>query len=95
MPGIQVYTDPEMKRRIELTAARLDVPVTQYCLEAIKQRLEDEELLDKEMIDIPANPEREDVDVIADLRTLRERILERRGGQPITRDILDELQEET
>lgn len=93
MPRIQVYTDPEMKRRIELAAARLDIPVTQYCLEAIEQRLADEEMLEKEKIEIPVKPEK-DEDLIADLQALREKILERRGGRPITRDVLDELREE-
>lgn len=93
MPRIQVYTDPEMKRRIELAAARRNVAVTQYCLEAISQRLADEEMLEKETIEIPVRPEK-DESLIADLRALRERILERRGGRPITRDVLDELRDE-
>jgi len=93
MPRIQVYTDPEMKRRIELAAARRNVPVTQYCLEAISQRLADEEMLERETIEIPVSPEK-DENLIADLRALRERILERRGGRRITRDVLDELRDE-
>lgn len=93
MPRIQVYTDLEMKRRIELAAARRNVAVTQYCLEAISQRLADEEMLEKETIEIPVRPEK-DESLIADLRALRERILERRGGRPITRDVLDELRTE-
>jgi hypothetical protein len=28
---IQVYADPELKRRIELAAAKHNVPVTEYC----------------------------------------------------------------
>lgn len=94
MPRIQVYTDAETKRRIELAAARRDIAVTQYCLEAIRQRLADEEMLEKEKIEIPIRPEEKDENLIADLRALRERILERRGGRPITRDVLDELRDE-
>jgi uncharacterized protein (DUF1778 family) len=36
---IQVYADEETRRRIALAAARQNVPITQYCLDAIKQQL--------------------------------------------------------
>ena len=83
MPRIQVYTDPETKRRIELAAARLDVAVTQYCLEAIRQRLADEEMLEKEKIEIPVKPQKDET-LIADLRALREpdSCRPRRSGLP-------------
>jgi hypothetical protein len=93
MPRIQVYTDPEMKRRIELAAARWNVAVTHYCLEAIQERLEEEEMLEKERIEIPVKPEQNE-DLLADLRALREKVLIRREGRPITRDVLNELREE-
>lgn len=95
MPRIQVYTDPQMKRRIELAAARLDVPVTQYCLEAIEQRLADEEMLEKETIEIPVTPPEKDETLIDDLRALRERILAERGGRPIDIDtLIEEMRDE-
>ena len=43
---IQVYVDRETKRRIELAAAIFDVPVTEYCLTAIRQELTDDDLLE-------------------------------------------------
>lgn len=85
MPRIQVYTDPEMKRRIQLAAARHNTPVTQYCLEAIEQRLADEGLLDQDKIEIPIKPE-ESEDLISDLRALRQKILADRDGAPINID---------
>lgn len=95
MPRIQVYTDAETKRRIELAAARRDVAVTQYCLEAIRQRLADEEMLEKEKIEIPVRPEEKDENLIADLRALRERILAERGGKLIDVDqIIETMREE-
>lgn len=39
---IQVYTDPATKRRIELAAAKVNLPVTEYCLRAIEQQLADD-----------------------------------------------------
>lgn len=94
MPRIQVYTDPETKRRIELAAARLDIPVTQYCLEAIEQRLADEEMLEKEKIEILVKPEK-DENLIDDLRALREKILTDRGGKLIDVDrIIEEMRDE-
>jgi uncharacterized protein (DUF1778 family) len=38
---IQVYADPETKRRIELAAAKHETSVTEYCLAAIEQQLAD------------------------------------------------------
>jgi hypothetical protein len=82
---IQVYADPEMKRRIELAAAKYNVAVTEYCLNAIRQQLADDDLLEQAHVDIPVTP-RADDDLIADLRTLREAILADRGGELIDVD---------
>jgi uncharacterized protein (DUF1778 family) len=90
---IQVYTDEETKRRIELAAARQDVPITEYCLEAIKQQLAEDDMLERETIEIPVTSSRED-DLIADLRALRERIRDRRGGELIPLDIVEQVRQE-
>ena len=90
---IQVYADEETKHRIALAAAKQDVPITQYCLDAIKQQLAEDDMLERETIEIAITPPREDR-LIADLRTLRERILDRRGGEPILLGILDRVREE-
>ncbi|HBY96303.1 MAG: hypothetical protein M5U01_21355 [Ardenticatenaceae bacterium] len=92
-PRIQVYTDPETKRRIELAAAKYDVPVTEYCLEAIMQRLADEDMLERAHIEIPVKQTQEE-DLIAQLEALHERILARRGGRPIEMDIVEQVREE-
>jgi len=48
---IQVYAEPEMKRRIELAAAKYNIPVTEYCLSAIQQqRADDASLLSFEVV---------------------------------------------
>jgi uncharacterized protein (DUF1778 family) len=91
---IQVYTDEETKRRIELAAARQDIAITQYCLEAIRQRLAEDDMLEREKIEIPIKPAR-DKDLIADLRALHEEIKAYRGGKLIDVDQeLDQMREE-
>jgi hypothetical protein len=93
-PRIQVYADEELKRRIELAAARYNVPVTEYCLTAIQQQLADDDLLEEEQIAIPIKPSNDET-LIADLRALQEKIKTRRGGKPIDLDrILEELRSE-
>jgi uncharacterized protein (DUF1778 family) len=83
---IQVYADPETKRRIELAAAKHDLAVTEYCLEAIRQYLAEEDMLEKESIEIPIRPISE-VDLLSELRQLREAILADREGKPIDVDL--------
>lgn len=91
---IQVYADPEMKRRIELAAAKHNVAVTEYCLSAIVQQLADDELLEEEQVAIPVKRTK-DKDLIADLRALRAAILADRGGKLIDVDrIMEEMREE-
>lgn len=81
---IQVYTDPETKRRIELAAAKHDIPVTEYCLEAIKQQLAEDDMLESEQVTIPVQTD--GADLISELRALREAILADRGGEVIDID---------
>jgi uncharacterized protein (DUF1778 family) len=91
---IQVYADPEIKRRIELAATKQQVAVTEYCLHAITQQLADDDLLEEEQIAIPVNPSPDET-LIAELRALQEKIKTRRGGKPIPIDrILAEMRDE-
>lgn len=90
---IQVYADEELKRRIELAAMKHNLAVTEYCLTAIQQQLADDSLLEEAELVIPVKQPK-DTTLIADLRLLRERILARRGGQPITIDILEQVRDE-
>ena len=91
---IQVYVDWETKRRIELAAAKRQRAVTEYCLEAIKQQLIEDDVLEKENIEIPVKPTK-DINLIADLRKLREAIKTDRNGQLIDLDtIIDQVREE-
>jgi hypothetical protein len=93
---IQIYADPEMKRRITLAAAKYNVPVTEYCRQAITQQLADDEVLDEAQITIPVTPTKPTDDtLIADLRALREAILADRGGKLIDVDaIIEQMREE-
>lgn len=86
---IQVYADPQLKRRIELAAARFDVPVTDYCLDAIVHRLDEDELLNADRITIDVNPHLPAA-LVAELKALHEQILGERGGELI--DIDDALE---
>ena len=90
---IQVYTDEETKRRIELAAARQNIAVTQYCLEAIVQQLAEDDMLERERVEILIKPAKGE-DLIADLRALREKIKARRGGKLIDLDIVEQVREE-
>jgi len=92
---IQVYTDPETKRRIELAAAKQQTSVTEYCLAAIEQQLADDDILEREQIDIPVTSTQLEATLIADLRQLRARISADRRGAAIDLDSLfDELHDE-
>jgi hypothetical protein len=95
-PRIQIYTDPVMKRRIALAAAKYNVPITEYCRQAITQQLADDEVLEEAQITIPITPTQPTDDtLIADLRALQERIKARRGGKPIDVDrMMVEMREE-
>lgn len=90
---IQVYADPELKRRIELAAAKHNMPVTEYCLDAIEQKLADEGLLEEVQIQIPTRPTKDD-SLMDDLRKLHEKILARRSGKPIEIDALEQVRSE-
>ncbi|MDQ6694370.1 MAG: hypothetical protein M3014_08095 [Chloroflexota bacterium] len=93
---IQVYADAETKRRIELAAAKHDLPVTSYCLEAIMQQLEDDDVLEQEHIEIAVRPTDQIVDaqLIAQMRVLRDKVEARRGGKLITDDMVDQVRSE-
>jgi len=91
---IQVYADKDIKRRIELAAARWDVPITQYCLEAIKQQLAEEDILEAETVQIQITTDK-GRQLVDDLRALQERIKTRRGGELIDVDrALEETRQE-
>ena len=70
---IQVYAEPEIKRRIELAAARRAMSVTQYCLGAIVKQLIEDDILERETVEIPVEvPEGQDL--LADLQALCQKI---------------------
>lgn len=91
---IQVYADPRLKRRIELAAARRDMPVTEYCLEAIVQRLAEDDVLEASqfVIDVIPPPYESLADVV---RPLHDEIADYRQGAAIDVDeLLDTLRNE-
>lgn len=93
---IQVYADRETKRRIELAAAKYDMSVTLYCLEAIQQQLADDDLLEEEHITVPVSPAQPaDDSFIDELRALHQDILAYRQGKWIDVDAeLEAMREE-
>lgn len=93
---IQVYTDPETKRRIELAAAKANLPVTEYCLRAIEQQLADDGLLDAAAVTIPITPENQNAEAwLAEIRALHQAILAHRGGAWIDVDAeLEQMRDE-
>jgi hypothetical protein len=86
---IQVYANPEMKRRIELAAAKYNVAVTEYCLNAIQQQLADDDLLETEQVTLAVSPTLAEA-YIDSLEGLQAKIKTRRDGQPIDIDRLIE-----
>ncbi|MDE0633754.1 MAG: hypothetical protein OXH73_19765 [Caldilineaceae bacterium] len=91
---IQLYTDPETKRRIELRATKYDVAIAEYCLTVIQRQLEEDELLETYRVDIPGTS-RLDERFFSSLQALQEKIKVRRGGQPIDIDrIMSEMRDE-
>jgi len=76
---IQVYADFTMKRRIELAAAKYNMPVTEYCLAAIEQQLIDDDLLERNHIQIAIQPTISG-ELVSELHDLQKRILARRDG---------------
>ena len=91
---IQVYADVETKRRVELAAARQDIAVTQYCLEAIRQQLAEDDMLEPERIEIPVKPDGGE-DLIPNLRALHEEIKAYRRSKSIDVDQeLEQMREE-
>lgn len=92
---IPVYADPETKRRIELAAAKYNMPVTEYCLNAIRQQLADDDLLEETQVTIPVTPGKPDDTLIAKLHALHQQILAYRGGVGIDVDAeLEAMREE-
>ena len=96
MRRIQVYADAETKRRIELAAAKHNLPITSYCLEAIVQQLSEDEVLEQEQIEIPVKPRIQTVDdqLIAQMQALREKIKARGSGKLIDNDIVEQVRTE-
>lgn len=96
MRRIQVYANEEVKRRIEVAAAKRSLPVTAYCLEAIVQQLGEDEVLEEEQIEIAVelDSQRVAVRLVAEMRALRERIQARRGGELVSFDIVERVRAE-
>jgi hypothetical protein len=91
---IQVYTDEDTKRRIELAAHKKEMAITEYCLAAIRQQLADDDMLDREHVEISIRP-KQDSTLILDLQALHEAILAERNGELIDVDaVLDQVREE-
>jgi len=90
---IQVYADDETKRRIELAAFLREVPVTEYCLEAIRRQMAEDDVLERARIEVRFGAT-EGGEWTNDLRSLRQRILTRRGGHLIDLAILDQVRDE-
>lgn len=76
---IQIYADPETKRRIELAAAKHDLAVTEYCLAAIEQQLAEDDVLEQELVHIPIRQTKAPR-LYDDLHRFREHVLARRHG---------------
>jgi hypothetical protein len=68
--------------------------VTEYCLEAIKLQLSEDDLLDAESVEIVVKLARP-ADVVAELRALQQEIKAHRKGKPIDVDrVINQLRAE-
>ena len=76
-----------------MAAAKYASSVTEYCFEAIQQRLAEDDLAESEQIEVPVK-HGPDNNLIADLRALQEKIKTERGGELLDLDaIFTELHE--
>lgn len=93
---IQLYTDTEMKRRITLAATKYDVPITQYCFEAVQQRLVEDDLIEQAHIEIPVTQPSLNTQLISNLRALDREIKASHQGKPPldVEAVLDQIHEE-
>ena len=92
MKRIQVYADEETKRRIELAAMIREVPVTEYCLDAITQQLRQDDVLEQSEILVRLASGTEE-DLMDDLRALRGQIRARRGEIDV-HELVDQVRAE-
>lgn len=93
-PRLDVYVpDQQVRRRIKLAATKRDMRVSQYCLEAILERLEEDEILDKE---IPEVAQEKEETTVEELRNWQETVKTKLGGRPLpdSADLLRRLREE-
>ena len=90
---IQVYADDETKRRIELAAFIREVSVTDYCLDAIRQQMADDDMLERAQVEVRLGAGAPG-DLGDDLRALRQRILARREGRLIDMAVLEQVRDE-
>ena len=91
---IQLFTDPETERRLEVVASKRDVAVAEYCLAAIKRQLVEDEQLEAYR---STGVGRSEVDeaFFDSLKALREKISKRRSGNPIEVDrVISQIREE-
>lgn len=90
---IQVYADDETKRRIELAAFIREVSVTDYCLQAIRQQMAEDDVLERGEVEVRLGAA-EHRDLADELQALRQRILARREGRLIDLGVLELVQVE-
>lgn len=91
---IEVQAEEALMQRIKAAAAKHNIPVAEYCLEAIEQKLQNDDKPEGAENDVLLSPKKPDPTLIDDLRELRERILAERGGKPIDIDILEMIRSE-
>lgn len=83
---IELVADAETARRIESAAARHNITVAEYCLDAIRQYLVDDEMADTADTSVSATSAKQDHDLIAQLRLLHQEILAYRKDAPFDVD---------
>ena len=90
---IQVYAEADIKRRIEVAALKQGIAVTDYCLQAIQERLHEEDMLERSHVEIAVDASADDP-LMESIRALRAEILENRKGIPLNPDILEQIRAE-
>ncbi len=93
-PRLDVYVpNQQVRRRIKLAATKRDMRVSQYCLEAILERVEEDEVLEKEATKAARGEEEETT--VEELRNWQETVRTKLGGRPLpdSADLLRRLRE--
>ncbi len=88
MPSIQLFVDEPTRRRLEESASRHRQDVQSYCVSVLQHQLLEDSLFTYGSADLPL-PRPLDDDLLAQMRTSRQRTFAQSGGAHLSLEILE------